>query len=356
MPGRAKSKAAEALAAAFLVASPRVGKCMAEDASLERVETMLRNGRPAEAARLLIAEAKAGSPAAMLRLASWRVTGDIVRRDLAEARALLAAAAARGDPDAALLLIAFLAGGTGGGPQWPTALAALKSVAPKLPRAAEQLRMLEAMALDGDGFPLRPAATRPLSDAPYAVAAEGFLSESECAYLRAAAEPQLEPSTVVDPATGRLRPHPVRTSDGALFGVFAEDAVVSAINRRIASLSGTALEQGEPLQVLRYRPGTEYKPHMDALPAEPNQRILTVLVYLSDDYEGGETQFLRTGLAYRGRTGDALLFRNSDAQGRPDPMALHAGLPVTKGVKYLASRWIRAKAFTYPPPPPLLDL
>ena len=110
--------------------------------------------------------------------------------------------------------------------------------------------------------------------------------------------------------------------------------------------------QAEPLQVLRYRSGGEYKPHMDAIRAEPNQRILTVLVYLSDDYEGGETQFPRTGLSFRGRTGDALLFRNADSDGRPDPLTLHAGLPVTRGTKYLASRWIRAEKFTYPPPQP----
>jgi prolyl 4-hydroxylase len=54
--------------------------------------------------------------------------------------------------------------------------------------------------------------------------------------------------------------------------------------------------------------------------------------------------------------GDALLFRNADADGRPDPLALHSGLPVTRGVKYLASRWIRAEPFHYPPPRPLLDL
>jgi prolyl 4-hydroxylase len=141
-----------------------------------------------------------------------------------------------------------------------------------------------------------------------------------------------------------------------MFGVYAEDLVVNALNRRIAALSGTGIDQGEPLQLLRYRPGGEYKPHMDALPAEPNQRILTVLVYLSDDYEGGETAFPNAGLSFRGRTGDALLFRNTGADGRPDPLSLHAGLPVARGIKYLASRWIRANRFTYPPPRPILEL
>jgi prolyl 4-hydroxylase len=122
-------------------------------------------------------------------------------------------------------------------------------------------------------------------------------------------------------------------------------------------LSATGLGQGEPLQLLRYRAGGEYRAHMDALPpAEPNQRILTVLVYLTDDYDGGETSFPRTGLAFRGRTGDALLFRNVAADGSPDQLALHAGMPVTRGEKLIASRWIRERRFTYPPPQPILDV
>lgn len=329
---------------------------MAADPTTGRVEALLRAGRHADAARLLTDAADQGRPEALVRLAHWRIVGDIVRRDLGRARTLLGEAATAGDVEAALLHAAFLASGTGGEARWADALAALTELAPRSPRAALQRRLIEAMDLDGDGFPARPVAARTISDAPHAAVAEAFLTAAECTYLRAVAEPALQPSEVADPATGKMIPHPVRTSDAAMFGVFAEDLVVNAINRRIAALSGTAPEQGEPLQVLRYRPGAEYKPHMDALPAEPNQRVLTVLIYLSDDYEGGETCFMRTGLSFRGRTGDALLFRNSGADGRPDPMALHAGRPVTSGIKYLASRWIRAERFTYPPPKPLLDL
>lgn len=141
-----------------------------------------------------------------------------------------------------------------------------------------------------------------------------------------------------------------------MFGVYAEDLVVNALNRRIAMLSGTKLEQGEALQLLRYGVRGEYRPHMDALPPGTSQRIVTVLVYLNDDYAGGETHFPRTGLKVRGRTGDALMFRNLRADGHPDPMAEHAGLPVTRGSKLIASRWIRDEAFAFPPPRPMLDL
>ncbi|HEX8261767.1 MAG TPA: 2OG-Fe(II) oxygenase [Allosphingosinicella sp.] len=329
---------------------------MAADDMMVRIDALVGGGRHAEAARLLMAAAAGGDPAALSQLGFWRVAGSIVRRDLAKARALFAEAAAKGDSGAALIHASFLANGTGGEAQWPEALAALRRLAGKVPQAAAQLRLIETMDLDEDGFPARPIPVRPLAASPHAVAAEGFLTRAECAYLIRAAETGFQPSVVVDPATGRMVPHPGRICDAAMFGVFAEDLAVNAINRRIAALSGTAPAQGESLQVLRYRPGGQYKPHMDGLPAEPNQRILTVLVYLSDDYEGGETRFERTGLAFRGKAGDALLFRNANAEGRPDPMSLHAGLPVAKGVKYLASRWIRARAFTFPPPRPLLDL
>lgn len=329
---------------------------MAPGRTIDRVQALLGEQRFAEAAPLLIRAAGEGEATAQTALAHWRIVGNIVRRDLAEARRLLGLAGAQGVGDSALLHAYFLAGGTGGPDSWREALAGLKALAGRHPQAAAQLRRIAAMDLDDDGYSARPVATRRLSERPEVAVAERFMSKAECAYLIEAAEPMLQPSVVADPATGRMVPHPVRTSDAAMFGVHSEDLVVNALNRRIAALSGTRLDQGEPLQVLRYRPGGEYKPHMDALPAEPNQRILTVLVYLSDDYDGGETRFVRTGLSFRGKTGDALLFGNAGADGRPDPLALHAGIPVTRGVKYLASRWIRAERFTYPPPRPLVDL
>jgi prolyl 4-hydroxylase len=331
---------------------------MALGGTIDRVQALLGERRFAEAAALLIRAAGAGEAAAQAALAHWRIVGNLVRRDLSEARRLLALAASKHDSDSGLLHAYFLASGTGGPDSWREALGALTEVAKRKGQAAAQLqlRLLREMDLGSDGFPARPILSQKLSEAPEVAASEGFMTKAECAYLRQAGEPTLQPSMVVDPGSGNMVPHPVRSSDASMFGVYSEDLVVNALNRRIAALSGTRLDQGEPLQLLRYRPGGEYKPHMDALPAEPNQRILTVLVYLSDDYQGGETQFPRTGLSFRGRTGDALLFRNASADGRPDLLSLHAGLPVTRGTKYLASRWIRASKFTYPPPRPMLEM
>ncbi len=323
-------------------------------AILQEVQRHIDAGRVHDGARRLIQGAEAGDVAAITELAHWRILGDLVQRDLGAARDLLGKAGAAGDPSSSLLHAYFLAAGVGGHSDWTGALAAMQGLAVGDTSLSAQLNLIGAMDLDQEGFPKSTPEGDRLSERPLVVSAHGLLSAAECAYLQRKATPGLQPSVVIDSITGQSIPHPVRKSDGAMFGVYDEDLVVNAINRRIAAFSGTGVEQGEPLQILRYGVDGEYRPHMDGLAREPNQRILTVIVYLSDDYAGGETCFPRTGLSFRGRKGDALLFCNVDAEDRPDPLSLHAGLPVTRGEKMIATRWIRRSPFTYPPPQPLL--
>ena len=320
--------------------------------ALAAVRALVEQERYGEAAERLIAAAATGDPDALFELAHWRVYGNIVRRDLAAARRLFRESAAAGRPEAALLHAGFLANGSGGPVDWPGAVATLEQASVRSEEARRQLALVSAMNCDGDGNPRRLPEKTEMRERPRIWAARSLLTESECAWLIARARPYLQPSVVVDPGTGEMVPNPVRRSDGAMFGVLLEDVLVSAINRRIAALSETKAECGEPLQLLRYPPGGEYKAHLDGLPPGGNQRVATVLVYLNESYEGGETTFLRTGTTFRGRTGDALLFWNVDADGAPDPMSLHAGLPVRRGEKLIATRWIRERTFTYPPPEP----
>jgi prolyl 4-hydroxylase len=199
------------------------------------------------------------------------------------------------------------------------------------------------MKLTAEGDPTALPEPRRLSDAPDALLFPRLLSAAECDYLVEAANPGFQPSLVLDTASGRQFPDPVRTSEGSSFHCLNEDPAVHALNRRLAAIAGTSPEQGEPLQILRYRPGQQYRTHMDWLPGDPNPRVLTVLVWLNEGYGGGETEFVKSGLRAKGRKGDALLFRNGLPDGRPDPLSEHAGLPVTSGTKLLASRWIRAR-------------
>jgi len=209
--------------------------------------------------------------------------------------------------------------------------------------AGRQAELLAAMRLTPAGDPAARPEARILSQDPRLILFPGLFTPAECDCLATLAGPDFQPSVVLDPRTGRPMRDPVRTSDVAAFPLAVEGAFVHALNRRLAAATGTDPRQAEPLQVLRYAGGQQYRPHLDVLPQAANQRVLTALVWLNDGYAGGETRFPDLSFTLKGEPGDALVFVNVDAAGRPDGRVRHAGLPVTAGVKLLASRWIRAR-------------
>lgn len=312
---------------------------------LSRVETLMAAGRIKDAIAIVETAAAHDDVDALMRLATWRLIGDPLPRDLIAARTLIRRAVAIGHVDGALMEAALTANGTGGAPDWQAALALLKAAAKADYVAAEQLMLLEAMTLDGAGNPRTLPVGEQLSASPRVVRFPGFATPAECRHLATVGAAIMEPATVFDPVTGKRIPHPVRTSDGASIGPSREDLVVQAINRRIAAISGTAVDQGEPLMILRYAPGQQYRLHSDAIAGVDNQRTITVLLYLNQGFAGGETQFPELGLKIVPRGGEALLFENLLADGRPEPRARHAGLPVGAGTKWLATRWIRQQRF-----------
>jgi prolyl 4-hydroxylase len=269
----------------------------------------------------------------------------LLARDLAQARALIRRAVAIGHVDAALMEIALVANGSGGPADWMTALGLLEAAAKDDPVAAEQRALVENMELDEAGMPMRRPTGQLQSRAPTVSLFRTFLSPAECRHVASVAAAVMEPSLVIDPG-GKAVANPVRRCDNGTIGPTREDLVVRAINHRIAAASDTGVTQGEPLTVLRYGPGHEYKPHHDALPGATNQRVKTMLIYLNQGFAGGETRFLANGLTITPREGDAILFDNIDASGAIDRRSHHAGLPVLRGVKWLATRWIRAQPYS----------
>jgi len=285
---------------------------------------------------------------ALFESAAAKLRGEGGARDLPAARELFRRAAGAGKVEAAVIYANLLAAGVGGPRRWSDALRLLAALAEVNRRSRRELDRIEAMALTGEGDPPASPEGERLCEAPAITRFERLFSAGECAWLAAAAGPMLEPAVVIDPATGRQVRDPVRVCDSAGFTWPLENPAVHALNRRLAAASRTSVEQGEPLQVLRYRPGGEYRPHFDAIPGFANPRAMTILVWLNEDYEGGETHFPTAGLKLKGRTGDAILFRNTGPDGRRDPASGHSGLPVTAGEKRIASRWVRKRAFEMP--------
>ena len=300
-------------------------------------------GRSAEALALVEKHASEGDSEALFIRGLWRIEGKLIARDLGQARQDLATAADKGRTEASRILAGLVATGTGASPDWPEAIALLERFSGSDQVAERQRSLIAAMDLDDKGDPMvKPQGTR-LSETPEVVRFDGLFSAAECDFLRDVAGQRFRPALIFHEARKQFVKDPIRDSDTASFPIVFEWPGVHALNRRIAAATDTRVEQGEPLQLLRYRPGQEYKPHLDAIPGLENQRHLTMIVWLNDDYAGGETHFLETGLSVRGDKGDALMFRNAPADGRPDPASRHAGLPVTRGEKLIASRWIRQR-------------
>lgn len=192
-----------------------------------------------------------------------------------------------------------------------------------------------------------------LSWSPRIFLMEKFLTEEECDHLIAAARPHLEPTTIIAPDTWELQVDEARTSLGMFFSKEANDPILHRIEKRIAEWTLLPVENGEQLQVLRYTVGGEYKPHYDFFNSanegeayylnQGGQRVATVIMYLEDTHDGGETDFPYTEIAVSPVKGNALLFFNCTPDGATDPFTLHAGTPVLKGEKWIATKWIRSE-------------
>jgi prolyl 4-hydroxylase len=309
---------------------------------LQQAIALSNAGRNADAAAIVTRLAASGEPQALFLLGQMQWGGGIVAQDPVAARGNFERAARAGHPTAQIISTNLLASGIAGLRDWAGALMRLAGEVKIDPRRKVQIDLLGKMALDAMGNSLRLRAAEVLSDSPWVRRFPGALTAAECAYLVDLASRAFQPAQVRNPAGGMTR-DPIRNSDEATLHWMIEDPVVHGINRRLAALSGTDAAQGEAMQILRYQPGQQYRAHYDFNPTLDNQRVLTALAYLNHDYRGGETAFVKTGLKVKGRKGDVIVFRNTLDDNVLDPMSEHCGMPVTSGVKYLASRWIRAE-------------
>lgn len=187
---------------------------------------------------------------------------------------------------------------------------------------------------------------------PRLVVFENLLTHEECDALIELASPSIGRSTVVNHGDGASVVSEARTSSGSYFHK-GQHELIDKIDHRIAKLTGWPHEKGEGLQVLRYEPGQEYIPHHDWF--DPNapgaatvigssgNRVGTLVLYLNDVEEGGATSFPETGIHVMPKKGSAVFFSYDSPT--MDTKTLHAGSPVVKGVKWVATKWLRENTF-----------
>ena len=184
---------------------------------------------------------------------------------------------------------------------------------------------------------------------PYQVAwVPDVLTPEDCLQLIRDAEPRFQRSTV---NSKDAKITDIRTSQTAWIRA-SENPVARKLVLKASQMTGV-LDPGkfEDVQVARYLPGQEYRPHYDACVSEKHcpegaqrlHRRATFLTYLSDDFEGGETAFPKLDYKVRPVRGSAILFYNTNP-GMTEEISesLHGGLPVRRGTKYIATVWVNA--------------
>ena len=201
-------------------------------------------------------------------------------------------------------------------------------------------------AVDISALTAAPAA-RIISETPRIVMVDEFITPAMCDWIMRRAKPALKRARGYNPQGDG----PIQRTNSEVEYPFPElDFVHMAVRQRISNVTGLSQLGMEPPSVFRYMPGQEFTGHFDFLDpdrlaeeiARTGQCVATALIYLSTDFDGGETEFSKIGLRIKGMNrGDALIFRNVDMAGVPDLKTFHAGLPPTRGEKWLFSQFVR---------------
>ena len=265
--------------------------------------------------------------------------------------AMIKASAAEGDSQAQSICAGLAAQDDALDDHWSIALGYLRAAAEGGIASARQ-----ELAIVGADFPslLAPKPFEFASHDPRILVSRGFASALECDWLIEAARPRTVPAQIYNPQTGTgFEARKVRNNSAAAFGILETGVLLCAMRGRLRASIDLGGHDFEPLMVLHYETGQQFAPHFDFIdPEQPGlrediaqkgQRVATLLIYLNDDFTGGQTAFPTLGYSFKGGKGDALLFWNVDAQGRPDRRMLHAGMPPLSGEKWLLSQWIRRR-------------
>ena len=179
-----------------------------------------------------------------------------------------------------------------------------------------------------------------LSKEPLIVVLENFLSDGECESLINLSKERLTRSKV---GVTHIE-NEMRTSSGMFFDE-SENEMVKKIEKRASKIMSIPIEHAENLQILHYKIGQEYKPHFDffASSSVMNNRISTIIMYLNDVEEGGETFFPLLNISITPKKGTAVYFEYFYNDPELNNLTLHCGSSVKRGEKWVATQWMRRK-------------
>jgi prolyl 4-hydroxylase len=175
---------------------------------------------------------------------------------------------------------------------------------------------------------------------------DNFISKSDCDYLINISQGQFKDSSIYSTPLGAVDKS-IRSSKNSAFQR-SENKIIEMIENKIIKLLNIQRNQIEPIQIVKYDKGNQYKPHYDYFSNitdnVKNQRIHSFIIYLNDlqENEGGATWFPLYRIRVYPLQARCLHFKNIDYEGNVNPLTLHCGEEIlSDNVKYILTVWIR---------------
>jgi prolyl 4-hydroxylase len=158
-----------------------------------------------------------------------------------------------------------------------------------------------------------------------------FLTPSECDYII-----DLSKKSFINPINRVNRP--LRSTYFHTFEVGDSD-FIDGIRNRISLSIGTSIDNITHMQVNRYAVGEGFPPHYDYHP----EIYYTFLIYLNDNFIGGETNFSSLIRKISPKKGRAICWSNCiDGSNEMEYLSLHEALPVLEGEKWMIIAWVKS--------------
>lgn len=178
-----------------------------------------------------------------------------------------------------------------------------------------------------------------------------FLRPRECTELIRRIDEKRRPSTIAD-ANGDDYFRTSETCD-----LDHHEALVAELDDKICNFADILPEYGEPLQGQRYAEGQEFKAHTDYFDPDgqdfekfcaiSGQRTWTFMIYLNEPAAGGTTWFAEIDHHFVPKPGTMLCWNNLKPDGTVNERTLHHGMAVTRGTKYVITKWFREKPWPW---------
>ncbi|QGQ99319.1 2OG-Fe(II) oxygenase [Paenibacillus psychroresistens] len=179
-------------------------------------------------------------------------------------------------------------------------------------------------------------------DEPLIMILENVLSFAECEALIDLAIDRLQRAKI-----GKSHLVSDIRTNSSMFFEESENDLIHKIEARVSGLMNIPVSHAEPLQILHYKTGDQYQSHFDYFTSGNviNNRISTLVMYLNDVEEGGETHFPSLHFSVTPKKGSAVYFEYFYNDIRLNALTLHAGNPVVVGEKWVASLWMRKQRY-----------